>query len=139
MELASSSTSFEIPAVFAYKKVREFQNWLMIKLVPSFKLRKSYLYHNHAILIRTCQLTSKVVKAWTLQDEIIILDAKQQKYPVLKKLKITLRKHQHEFISPVRISLVTFFAIPESCSLRQLKRFLFVDPLPRVRRIEIFM
>ena len=48
METASSSTSFEIPAVFklqaSRKKVREFQKLLMIMLVPSFKLRTSHLY-----------------------------------------------------------------------------------------------
>ena len=50
MELASSATNFKIPAVFAdqatRKKVREFQNWLMIKLVPSFKLRTVIIKSN---------------------------------------------------------------------------------------------
>ena len=49
MEPASSSTSFENHTVFCLqasrKKVWEFQNWLMMKLVPSFKLRTRHLYY----------------------------------------------------------------------------------------------
>ena len=47
MEPSSSTTSFEISCYFCLqasrKKVREFQNWLMIRLVPSFKLKTKYL------------------------------------------------------------------------------------------------
>ena len=48
MEPALSSTSFEIPALFFLlawsQKQREFQNLLMIRLVPFFKLKTRYLY-----------------------------------------------------------------------------------------------
>jgi len=47
MEPALSSSIFEIPAAFACKLARkkawEFQNWLMIRLVSSFKLKTKYL------------------------------------------------------------------------------------------------
>ena len=36
---------FFLPA--CWQKQREFQNWLMMKLVPSFKLKTNYLYNIH--------------------------------------------------------------------------------------------
>ena len=66
METASSSTSFEIPTVFAYTlagKKKEFQNLLMIELVPSFKLRTSHLYIFH--ILSHCDFAGIV---WKIKD-----------------------------------------------------------------------
>ena len=59
--MSSSSTSFEIPAVFACrlaKKEREFQNLLMIKMVPSFNMITKHLYSNltHNNLLFICSV-----------------------------------------------------------------------------------
>ena len=48
MEPSLSSTSYEISCTFflldCRQKLLEFQNWLMIRIVPSFKLKIKYSY-----------------------------------------------------------------------------------------------
>ena len=49
--------------------MREFQNWLKIQLVPSFKLRKSHLYKTFE---KFENLTVKVGKIKLMEDKTIM-------------------------------------------------------------------
>ena len=76
------------------KKVWEFQNWLMIKLVPSFKLRKSHLY---LAFLKTIQI--QMLKMLGLPLNFDFWSKLQIK---LHLFSLTLKKQWQRFSAPTK-------------------------------------